>query len=66
MSGLGQPAPTFVALLDDHLKVTVLVDSRKEGHEKLERMAKDRYLKMQRIILVADVLGRMTCFRRER
>lgn len=52
--------PTFVALLGNHLKVTVLVDSRKEGHQKLERMAKDGYLEKQRIILVGEVLGRKT------
>lgn len=52
--------PTFVALLGNHLKVTVLVDSRKEGHQKLERMAKDGYLKKQRIILVGEILGRKT------
>jgi predicted ATPase len=50
--------PTFVALLGNHLKVTVLVDSRKEGNQRLERMAKDGYLERQRIILVGDVLGR--------
>lgn len=50
--------PTFVALLGNHLKVTVLVDSRKEGHQKLERMAKDGYLDKQRIILIGEVLGR--------
>lgn len=52
--------PTFVALLGNHLEVTVLVDSRKEGHQKLERMAKDGYLEKQRIILVGEVLGRKT------
>lgn len=52
--------PTFVALLGNHLKVTVLVDSRKEGHQKLERMAKDGYLEQQRIILVGDILGSKT------
>ncbi|MFO0894508.1 MAG: AAA family ATPase [Phycisphaerales bacterium] len=50
--------PTFVALLGNHLKVTVLVDSRKEGHQRLERMAKDGYLEKQRIILVGEVLDR--------
>lgn len=50
--------PTFVALLGNHLKVTVLVDSRKEGNQRLDRMAKDGYLEKQRIILVGDVLGR--------
>ncbi len=52
--------PTFVALLGNHLKVTVLVDSRKEGHQKLERMAKDGYLEKQRIIVVGEILGRKT------
>lgn len=52
--------PTFVALLGNHLKVTVLVDSRKEGNQRLERMAKDGYLEKQRIILIGDVLGRKT------
>jgi energy-coupling factor transporter ATP-binding protein EcfA2 len=52
--------PTFVALLGNHLRVTVLVDSRKEGHQKLERMAKDGYLDKQRIILIGEVLGRKT------
>lgn len=50
--------PTFVALLGNHLKVTVLVDSRKEGNQRLDRMAKGGYLEKQRIILVGDVLGR--------
>lgn len=50
--------PTFVALLGHHLKVTVLVDSRKEGVQRLERMSKDGYLEKQRIIFVGDVLGR--------
>jgi len=52
--------PTFVALLGNHLKVTVLVDSRKEGHQKLERMAKDGYLEKRRIIFIGEVLGRKT------
>lgn len=52
--------PTFVALLGNHLKITVLVDSRKEGHQRLERMAKDGFLEKQRIILVGDVLGKKT------
>lgn len=52
--------PTFVALLGNHLKLTVLVDSRKEGHQKLERMSKEGYLEKQRIILVGDLLGRKT------
>lgn len=52
--------PTFVALLGNHLKVTVLVDTRKEGNQRLERLAKDGYLEKQRIIFVGNVLGRQT------
>jgi len=52
--------PTFVALLGNHLKVTVLVDSRKEGNQRLDHMAKEGYLEKQRIILVGDVLGQRT------
>lgn len=52
--------PTFVALLGNHLKVTVLVDSRKEGNQRLNRMARDGYLEKQRIILLGEVLGRKT------
>lgn len=50
--------PTFVALLGTHLKITVIVDSRKEGHQRLERMAKDGYLDKQRIILIGDLVGK--------
>ena len=49
--------PTFVALLGQHLNVTVLLDSRREGHQRLERLAKDGYLDKQRIILLGDILG---------
>jgi len=50
--------PTFVALLGNHLKITVVVDSRKEGHQKLDRMAKDGYLDQQRIILIGQAIDR--------
>jgi len=50
--------PTFVALLGNHLKLTVVVDSRKAGHQKLDRMAEDGYLEKQRIILIGQVIGR--------
>jgi energy-coupling factor transporter ATP-binding protein EcfA2 len=52
--------PTFVALLGNHLKITVLVDSRKGGNQRLDRMARDGYLEEQRIILVGDMLGLKT------
>jgi energy-coupling factor transporter ATP-binding protein EcfA2 len=50
--------PTFVALLGNHLRITVLVDSRKGGHQRLESMAKDGYLQQQRIILVGEIVAR--------
>jgi predicted ATPase len=49
--------PTFVALLGNHLKVTVVVDSRKGGQQRLHQMAKDGYLEKQRLILLGEVLG---------
>jgi predicted ATP-dependent endonuclease of OLD family len=49
--------PTFVALLGNHLNVTVVVDSRKEGHQRLNRLATDRRLLKQRIILVGEIIG---------
>lgn len=50
--------PTFVALLGNHLEVTVLVDSQKAGHQRLERMAGQGLLKPSRIIFVGRVVGR--------
>jgi hypothetical protein len=50
--------PTFVALLGNHLKLTIVVDSRKAGHQKLERMASDGYLEKKRIILIGQIAGR--------
>ena len=44
--------PTFVALLGNHLDVTVLVDSQKAGHQRLERMADQGLLKRNRIIMI--------------
>lgn len=48
--------PTFVALLGNHLNVTVLVDSRKGGHQRLETMAEGGYLDKKRIILIGDIV----------
>ncbi len=55
--GGADAVPTFVALLGHHLDVTVVVDSRRDGHQRLGRLAAEGYLKKQRIILVGDVLG---------
>lgn len=56
--GGADAVPTFVALLGSHLDVTVLLDSRKEGHQRLYRLASDGYLSRQRIILIGDVITR--------
>lgn len=50
--------PTFVALLGNHLDVTVLIDSHKAGHQKLSRLASQGYLIEKRIVAVGEILGR--------
>lgn len=50
--------PTFVALLGNHLDVTVLLDSRKEGNQRLAKLAKDGYLDEHRIIFIGEILDR--------
>lgn len=55
--GTADAIPTFVALLGHHLNVSVLVDSRKEGHQRLNHLAKEGYLSKKNIILVGDLLG---------
>ena len=49
--------PTFVALLGNHLDITVIVDSRKEGHQKLSNLASKGYLHNQRIITIGEILS---------
>ncbi|MDF1687888.1 MAG: AAA family ATPase [Parvibaculaceae bacterium] len=48
--------PAFVALLGNHLDVTVVVDSRKEGHQKLTALAKAGFLAETRIITIGEVI----------
>jgi energy-coupling factor transporter ATP-binding protein EcfA2 len=48
--------PTFVALLGHHLEVTVLVDSQKAGHQRLERMANQGLLQRNRIIMIGNIV----------
>lgn len=50
--------PTFVALLGNHLDVTVIVDSRKEGHQKLTKLAQAGYLKNQKIITIGEIVNK--------
>lgn len=47
--------PSFVALLGHHLEVTVLIDSRKEGNQRLHKMAEQGILERNRIITVGEI-----------
>jgi len=47
--------PSFVALLGHHLEVTVLVDSRKEGNQRLQKMADQGILERNRIITIGEI-----------
>jgi predicted ATP-dependent endonuclease of OLD family len=49
--------PAFVALLGNHLDVTVLVDARKEGHQKLNALAQAGFLTDKRIVTVGEITG---------
>lgn len=47
--------PSFVALLGNHLEVTVLVDSRKEGYQRLKQLSENGLLKETRIVMVGEI-----------
>ncbi len=49
--------PTFVALLGIHLDLTVIVDARKEGNQKLSILSTKGYLKSKRIITLNEITG---------
>jgi len=49
--------PTFVALLGIHLDLTVIVDARKEGNQKLSNLSKKGYLNSKRIITLNEITG---------
>ena len=49
--------PAFVALLGNHLDVTVVVDARKEGHQRLTGFAKAGFLAEKRIITIGEITG---------
>lgn len=49
--------PSFVALLGNHLDVTVILDSRKEGNQRLTRLVEQRILARNRIITVGEITG---------
>lgn len=48
--------PTFIALLGIHLDLTVLIDSRKEGNQKIVNLAEKGYLNNKRIITIGEVI----------
>jgi hypothetical protein len=50
--------PSFVALLGHRLGVTVLVDSRKEGHQRLQQLTQQGVLKGTRLIGIGEVIGK--------
>lgn len=50
--------PAFVALLGNHLDVTVVVDARKEGHQKLTSLAMAGFLGEKRIITIGEIADR--------
>ncbi|MGB8603537.1 AAA family ATPase [Bradyrhizobium sp.] len=49
--------PTFVALLGKHLAVTALVDSRKEGHQRLQQLKQHGILKDTSLVTIGSVLN---------
>lgn len=50
--------PSFVALLGHHLEVTVLLDSRKEGNQRLSKLVEQGILAKNRIISIGDIIGK--------
>lgn len=49
--------PSFVALLGNHLEVTVLVDSRKEGHQRLQQLTQQGILRDTGLVTIGEILG---------
>jgi hypothetical protein len=49
--------PSFVALLGHHLDVTVLIDSRKEGNQRLQHLTQQGMLKGTRLIAIGEITG---------
>jgi predicted ATP-dependent endonuclease of OLD family len=58
--GSADVIPAFVALLGNHLDVTVVVDSRKEGHQKLAALANAGFLGDKRIITIGEITNSNT------
>lgn len=49
--------PTFVALLGGQLDLTVVVDAKKGGHQKLNRLVDQRLLDDKRLITIGHITG---------
>lgn len=49
--------PTFVALLGIHLDLTIVIDARKEGNQKLSNLASKGYLNGKKIITIAEIVS---------
>ena len=49
--------PTFVALLGIHLDVTALIDSRRQGNQKLTKLSQDGFLKATRVMPIGEIVG---------
>lgn len=49
--------PTFVALLGNHLDITVIIDAQKNGNQKLNKMVDHGLLKSNKIITIGSVLN---------
>jgi hypothetical protein len=49
--------PTFVALLGGQLNLTVVVDAKKGGHQKLNRLVNQRLLDDKRLITIGHITG---------
>ncbi|WFU19425.1 AAA family ATPase [Bradyrhizobium sp. CB3481] len=49
--------PSFVALLGNHLDLTVLIDARKEGNQRLQNLTQQGLLKGARLITIGEITG---------
>lgn len=49
--------PTFVALLGNHLDVSVLVDSKRGGNQRVNSLAQEGILKNTRVVYVGEIIG---------
>lgn len=49
--------PSFVALLGNHLELTVLIDSRKEGNQRLQHLTQQGLLRGTRLIAIGEIIG---------